>query len=357
MKEETGVKIDSEELLTILECTICYTAYNEPATTKCGHTYCKSCIEACIDRHHECPDCKTKLTRSDITRNIQIERMQRQIVDLQEKAKKDPLAGLGQAPMGYVMSPVVDLFQGNIRECMNKFETFCQNIKNDLERAKGKIKEKMLHGVKVDEEKEIVEIEKKYKNVIDMIIKQYDLHMKDGVQEPKISPIKVIVQIPSKGLRIENVNLRPYDTLRDIKPLIEKQFEIQKNQILKWGSNIRYVILKPLLVPQQPALEENKEEGVEIFDEMKPIYELNLLPQSRIIVEGKIICVNDVGKPCITLNFKPEDKKAFDYYSCDTCKINWICEPCAQQCHKGHDIKTYLKGHIPPWACCYFFKA
>ena len=348
MKDETGVKIDSGELLSALECTICYNAYNEPTTTKCGHTYCKACIEACINRNHECPDCKTSLNLTDTMRNIQIERMQRQITELQEKAKKDPLGG--EVVAGYVMSPVVNIFQENLRNCMARFDQYNQKLKEDMEDIKRKVKA----GYEGNAEVRLAEIDKKYKSVIDMVINEYDKHMKDGVPEPKIPTVKLVLQVPSKAIRIENVNLRPYDTMKELKALVEKQLEIQKNPVLKWGANIRYVVFGPSLGAAK-AVEEAKS-AFEIVDEIKPIYELNIASGSRVVVEGTIICESDASKPCITLKFKPEEKKAYDYYSCDKCMINWICEPCAQQCHKDHEVKLYLKAHVPQWACCYCLK-
>jgi len=45
-----------------------------------------------------------------------------------------------------------------------------------------------------------------------------------------------------------------------------------------------------------------------------------------------------------------------DYYNCKDCGYNWICKSCAETCHRGHQVSTYILGHVPSWACCYCAK-
>uniref|UniRef100_A0A3B4H9N9 LON peptidase N-terminal domain and ring finger 1 n=1 Tax=Pundamilia nyererei TaxID=303518 RepID=A0A3B4H9N9_9CICH len=43
-----------------LECSLCMLFY-EPVTTPCGHTFCKNCLERCLDHMPQCPLCKESL--------------------------------------------------------------------------------------------------------------------------------------------------------------------------------------------------------------------------------------------------------------------------------------------------------
>uniref|UniRef100_A0A3B4Z524 LON peptidase N-terminal domain and RING finger protein 1-like n=1 Tax=Stegastes partitus TaxID=144197 RepID=A0A3B4Z524_9TELE len=43
-----------------LECSLCMLFY-EPVTTPCGHTFCKNCLERCLDHTPQCPLCKQSL--------------------------------------------------------------------------------------------------------------------------------------------------------------------------------------------------------------------------------------------------------------------------------------------------------
>ncbi|XP_056358580.1 LON peptidase N-terminal domain and RING finger protein 2-like [Oenanthe melanoleuca] len=52
-----------EESLSIsdLECSLCIRMFFEPVTTPCGHTFCKECLERCLDHRPNCPLCKQSL--------------------------------------------------------------------------------------------------------------------------------------------------------------------------------------------------------------------------------------------------------------------------------------------------------
>jgi len=41
------------------DCSLCFRLFWEPITTSCGHTFCRSCIDRCLDHKRECPLCKT----------------------------------------------------------------------------------------------------------------------------------------------------------------------------------------------------------------------------------------------------------------------------------------------------------
>lgn len=44
-------------------CIICYDNMNKPILTPCGHMFCNSCIQTCINMKPECPMCKHHITR------------------------------------------------------------------------------------------------------------------------------------------------------------------------------------------------------------------------------------------------------------------------------------------------------
>lgn len=43
------------------ECKLCYSLLFQPITTICGHTFCRECLERCLDHRVECPCCRTVL--------------------------------------------------------------------------------------------------------------------------------------------------------------------------------------------------------------------------------------------------------------------------------------------------------
>eukprot|EP00826_Nyctotherus_ovalis_P035738 TRINITY_DN3094_c0_g2_i1.p1 TRINITY_DN3094_c0_g2~~TRINITY_DN3094_c0_g2_i1.p1 ORF type:complete len:205 (-),score=56.46 TRINITY_DN3094_c0_g2_i1:137-751(-) len=188
--------------------------------------------------------------------------------------------------------------------------------------------------------------DRRYREQINLVIKQYAHYMREEVSEPKIGIVNVVIQMPSKNIRIESYSLRPYDTLKEVKIPVEKHLALQANSVVMWDSQICYEIRFP----------NNSAPSFVITDEKKSVMELGIVAGSSIVLKTKAACIMDLPKPCITLNFKAEEKKAYTYYSCANCSLKWICEPCAQICHKGHSLKEFLKNHIPQWACCYCLK-
>ncbi|XP_077079512.1 LON peptidase N-terminal domain and RING finger protein 1 [Siphateles boraxobius] len=43
------------------ECSLCMRLFYQPVTTPCGHTFCKNCLERCLDHNSQCPLCKESL--------------------------------------------------------------------------------------------------------------------------------------------------------------------------------------------------------------------------------------------------------------------------------------------------------
>uniref|UniRef100_A0A3P8VKU3 LON peptidase N-terminal domain and ring finger 1 n=1 Tax=Cynoglossus semilaevis TaxID=244447 RepID=A0A3P8VKU3_CYNSE len=43
------------------ECSLCMRLFYEPVTTPCGHSFCKNCLERCLDHTPHCPLCKESL--------------------------------------------------------------------------------------------------------------------------------------------------------------------------------------------------------------------------------------------------------------------------------------------------------
>lgn len=43
------------------ECSLCMRLFYQPVTTPCGHTFCKNCLERCLDHNPQCPLCKESL--------------------------------------------------------------------------------------------------------------------------------------------------------------------------------------------------------------------------------------------------------------------------------------------------------
>jgi len=96
---------------------------------------------------------------------------------------------------------------------------------------------------------------------------------------------------------------------------------------------------------------------MEIVTEMnRCIREFDLTPGATIHVLTTFVLKSEVPKPCFTFTYVKDAGQKCDYFRCKTCGFNWICQPCAAQCHKDHELLPFMKDHVPSHACCYCVK-
>ncbi len=350
--EARKVRIDSDELATIFDCPVCYCEMTEPMIATCGHTFCKVCIETCLDNSGVCPECKRPLDPlRDLTKNYQVERIQRYVNSLKTRPEKEALeqAVKEAAGEGAKKMPIVESFQEALTHSILNFEEYCGGVKGELDGLRKRIKARYQDKPDAAEEaRELAEVDAREKLAAEFLVKEYREYMKKAVPDMKILPLNLVVQVPTKGLRLENVRLKPYDTMKEVKALVLKEFdEVRHDPVAKWDPKIEYAVLSAEHMDSVTAVVKSEEEGKISLSNLK------ISQGSTIEVRGIIICESELPKPCITFNFRKEDKKACDYYVCHTCSSNWICEFCIKQCHAGHDCELFLKSHVPNRACCY----
>ncbi|KAF9584145.1 Breast cancer 1, early onset [Lunasporangiospora selenospora] len=49
-----------------IKCPICLCTMEQPTSTGCNHTFCRACINSALDRHNDCPLCKTHVTKRSL---------------------------------------------------------------------------------------------------------------------------------------------------------------------------------------------------------------------------------------------------------------------------------------------------
>ncbi|XP_075716126.1 LON peptidase N-terminal domain and RING finger protein 1 [Rhinoderma darwinii] len=63
------------------ECSLCMRLFYEPVTTPCGHTFCKNCLERCLDHTPQCPLCKQSLTEYLARRTYNVTTLLEEIIN------------------------------------------------------------------------------------------------------------------------------------------------------------------------------------------------------------------------------------------------------------------------------------
>ncbi|XP_030804152.1 LON peptidase N-terminal domain and RING finger protein 1 [Camarhynchus parvulus] len=62
------------------ECSLCMRLFFEPVTTPCGHTFCKGCLERCLDHAPQCPLCKESLKEYLASRKYSITELLEELI-------------------------------------------------------------------------------------------------------------------------------------------------------------------------------------------------------------------------------------------------------------------------------------
>ena len=305
-----------------------------------------------------------------MVKNFKLESIQKRIIELIEKTKKKSIINPEDkkketseltnfiAESGILESKTVflNVFMEVLKAGVNKFEAYYNETIKNMNESKRRIKENYHRKMIGRTPEEVIEIEKeknnqlslivqKEKYTINMIIKEYKEYMKKTIINTKSLPMNVKIVIPSNDIIIPQVILNPMDSIIKIKEIIIDKLAEQKLPI-KIGKSLSCSVL-------------NESDGkvVEILDLNKDdliISKTQISQGSALEISGNLKICKEV---CIMKNFDPNKKQLINYFTCNTCKLDWICEMCMKKCHKKHICKLFLENHVTDWACCYCSKA
>lgn len=59
-------------LQAIITCSVCQQEFDRPCTTTCGHTFCYTCLQKCVQLQHKCPQCRMHINSMRDTKSIQV---------------------------------------------------------------------------------------------------------------------------------------------------------------------------------------------------------------------------------------------------------------------------------------------
>jgi len=382
-----------------LTCPVCFSTLEQTFMTPCGHNFCKGCIEECLDRKTQCPCCNASTQKTQILKNHHLDSLISTILEAREKASKqyfeNLLGGSGDTTTSNNtnkqsstqkssdFSPIEQCFHKHMQKSLNAYESYYRSLKEKLDNSikilranyAGQMHDHANDAHKVDQLKtqcqaEIESIQEAFKHSASLLVTSYDEWLESRATAPKFLPIRIDVFIESRAQYLKQIVLKPTHALKDIRSLVEKKFADKNNPILEYASNARWVIRRPLLVTASSTAAASSTsatsalddlEVIAIHDENTPIFQLAnhcIEPGAEIVLKGELKFESDVPKPCFAKSPFEKGVSTMDYFTCAQCRINWICGPCAQECHieRGHSVTEYLSQHKPTWACCYCSK-
>jgi hypothetical protein len=171
--------------------------------------------------------------------------------------------------------------------------------------------------------------------------------------------------------------LRPGDFVTDIMDVLKQKFRSRGDPIVDGNGAIQLVLVSSLIVGGGGGVEgaggaggggggggggkgDVEDGGIVLSDDPQhgPIYQQcpggRPAPGSVLEVRGEgFKTQSDMPKGCFSTEFKEGEGQTVDYFRCNTCRINWVCETCATTCHGDHVVVPYIMGHKPSYGCCY----
>ena len=170
------------------------------------------------------------------------------------------------------------------------------------------------------------------------------------IHRPSLLPVPVTVIVPARKYSHAGLVLQPTTTGAELKAGLIALMVGEKIKAIECRPDSYFIVRG---VPGMPT----PADGTLIHNDTRPVLELALAPGCIVELVGDIIHHDDLPKRCFVDAFTPTSPEPIDYYTCKTCKLNWLCEACTSVCHAGHEIAVFAKAHVPKWACCYCVKS
>ncbi|OMJ82319.1 hypothetical protein SteCoe_17034 [Stentor coeruleus] len=339
---DLAIKIPADVILKEFECPVCFGTIKDACVTKCGHLFCKDCIDECLNRRHECPNCKHETTIEEVIRNFSLDTIIKILLQEREKAATEHYESMFNAakiPEAHTLNPIETVFHTNMKESFVEFEKYFRDLKDRTERSKSKLRAQ-FSGEEL--EKNFKELDENLSKSIEMIVESFDKHMKSISLPPELLPVRIFLKAPKKNLTLD-MHIPRTHTTKDLLDIIINYY-ISKGDPVQSLSNGNFVLHMAL------------SDGDIIILDNGPIGKYSIIQGSTIYFDGEIVLKSDAPKECFTKNYVKGQGMKCNYYHCFTCNTNWICEPCSQACHQGHNTSIAIPSHVPTWACCYCVK-
>ncbi|XP_064607813.1 tripartite motif-containing protein 75-like isoform X2 [Liolophura sinensis] len=374
-----------------IQCSICMTLLNNTHTTPCGHRYCEKCIKEWVDRQHKCPCCNHPLQNNQLMKDHQFDGLIACVLQEQDKSETQYFESLISKATSTtanetfsLQTPVENVLKKHLLSSLAAHEKFCQELKKEFisrtqkleEGMKRTISELAQHGLSEEELQSQTEdllktlkrqkdgLSKDLESCVQLVATAYDKHLSNHIPTVDILPVKVSVFLLEKDVRLDNIQLKPTDSLSDIQEIVELSLAERNDPIVSMGDDVQWLVFGPFAKGSNWEMQAVAQDIIEhgntnhpgvcvIQDKTMISVQYCIKPNSDLVVWGNVKCKSDLPKLCFVKLFSPGEQKSVDYFSCKQCGFNWVCRSCMEICHQGHNVVPYIMNHQPTWACCY----
>lgn len=367
----TTSMLDSySSVLDYFTCPICTGTLDNTHFTSCGHRFCHSCIEECINRRSQCPLCMGNLTIKMITKDFQFDELKTAILSERSKSEENYFKYVAeQATQNafaktHKLDPIEMVLHKHLKNSLAAFEHYQHKLRlNHSRKITDYLQKANLEKSRTTDSPKVKschsEIDTYFSSLkesadndlmqsINNLAASFDKFLSTNLPQPSALPVKVNILVEHLDkLEVKEFEIEPMETIEKIKPRLQECIIKLDYKMVNYGEDIKFQIYGNKIYNTSPR----DKMLVTLTTDSRPVIEYGLQYGERIYVSGSIILESDLPKQCIVATFK--EGAVLDYFTCLTCKINWVCNVCVETCHMAHDTKPYISGHTPHWACCY----
>ena len=358
-----------------LSCPICCETMTAPLVTPCGHTFCHGCVMQWVARKKTCPLCNAGITASTLTKNHvvdniivtvskEVQNAEAVYFDALRQASSD---ASGKAPGASDLSPIEAVFRRHMRKSLDKFSGMASAMQLQFHRqkslheqriaqidhllcqdAEGALRTASSAKLQVERDQAVAklkDLEAQAQQAMKRLLDGYDKHLDRAMPQPALLPCTVKVFVESIPAKWWELQIQPVTCPAQVINQVLERFS-------KEGDPVAHHEGLSLCVRSADG-----EIAASAMQPNVPIYQQTpdgCLPFGvSLVLRGRVVLVSQMPKTCFAAAWVAGTLE--NYFRCETCGINWICEACSKVCHidRGHAVVPFLQQHKASYACCY----
>lgn len=300
------LKIPLNALVDEVTCPICFSWCKKARMTPCGHNFCASCLDECLNRAKKCPVCSQDVTDGDCVDNKHHDRLVDILRQERERASKayfedlvanagggggaaggggnggggdgdadmggtDDQGANGAAGGGKKLTPIEQVFHQHLQKGLLAYEAYFESVNAKFKRAMDdaqkaselrcqQMREK--HGgdeAKAEAEVAaemakaeavVAELKESLEASTALMVESYAGFLEEAIPStPQFLPVAVVVEVPSQNLKLPRLVVKPTDSAKDVEAAIAAKLEANGNPMVALGDDCRWVVRAPFAAP------------------------------------------------------------------------------------------------------------
>lgn len=346
---DLALKIPVRALMEHFCCPVCFDVISSSLIAPCGHHFCGKCLADSLNYHHKCPCCNAPTTIDQCHKDHQFDQLVATVVREREISENQYfeklIADAASAPVQEErdnLSPIEQLFRTYLRDSLAANERLYREMKRTYAANRQRL-------MQLGDGAGVASADEQFQRSTIALVASYEAFLKQ-LPVPSVLPVRVNIAVPSRGYIRRGVSLHPTTSGAQVKALLLTFLLEDKVKVISIKEGSLFRIIPPVGLAAD-------DDVISFHDGGTPLLEHNVLPDSTFELVGDIVHASDLPKRCFADSFADYDNSPLDYYTCNDCKLNWLCQSCVDCCHRDHKVVIFTKAHVPKWGCCYCVKS